>query len=70
MLLPPRCWSCGALIGNKWAPYQQLLKEGMSECEALDGLHLKRYCCRRMLLTHVELVEKLLCYSVKPDRRS
>ena len=27
--------------------------------DALDALGLKRYCCRRMLLTHVELIEKL-----------
>jgi DNA-directed RNA polymerase subunit N (RpoN/RPB10) len=27
---------------------------------ALDALGLTRYCCRRMLLTHVNLTEKLL----------
>jgi DNA-directed RNA polymerase I, II, and III subunit RPABC5 len=26
----------------------------------MDALGLKRYCCRRMLMTHVDLVEKLL----------
>ena len=30
--------------------------------DALDALELKRYCCRRMLLTHVDLIEKLLLY--------
>jgi DNA-directed RNA polymerase I, II, and III subunit RPABC5 len=29
---------------------------------ALDTLGLTRYCCRRMLLTHVDLIEKLLRY--------
>lgn len=28
----------------------------------MDALGLKRYCCRRMLLTHVDLIEKLLRY--------
>jgi len=26
----------------------------------MDILGLKRYCCRRMLMTHVDLIEKLL----------
>jgi DNA-directed RNA polymerase I, II, and III subunit RPABC5 len=28
--------------------------------DALDQLGCKRYCCRRMVLTHVDLIEKLL----------
>lgn len=28
----------------------------------LDQLGLQRYCCRRMILTHVDLIEKLLKY--------
>ena len=31
--------------------------------EALDGLGLKRYCCRRMVLTHVDLIQKFLLYN-------
>ena len=28
----------------------------------MDELGLNRYCCRRMMLTHVDLIEKLLRY--------
>lgn len=29
---------------------------------AMDQVGLKRYCCRRMMMTHVDLIEKLLRY--------
>jgi DNA-directed RNA polymerase I, II, and III subunit RPABC5 len=63
MIIPVRCFTCGKVTGNKWQSYQTLLKQGISEKEALDQLGLKRYCCRRMLLTHVELIDKLLLYT-------
>jgi DNA-directed RNA polymerases I, II, and III subunit RPABC5 len=63
MIIPIRCFTCGKVIGNKWERYLSLLNEGKPENVALDMLGLKRYCCRRMLLTHVDLVEKLLLYN-------
>jgi DNA-directed RNA polymerases I, II, and III subunit RPABC5 len=34
----------------------------VSDGDAMDQLGLNRYCCRRMMLTHVDLIEKLLRY--------
>ena len=31
----------------------------------MDDLKLNRYCCRRMIMTHVDLIEKLLKYVVE-----
>jgi len=39
-----------------------LLEEKKTEGQALDLLGLRRYCCRRMILTHVELIDKLILY--------
>ncbi|ESN95314.1 hypothetical protein HELRODRAFT_63271 [Helobdella robusta] len=63
MIIPIRCFTCGKVIGNLWNKYLRLLEADYTECEALDELGLKRYCCRRMLLSHVDIIEKLLNYA-------
>ncbi|KAF9517455.1 hypothetical protein BS47DRAFT_1290929, partial [Hydnum rufescens UP504] len=67
-IIPVRCFSCGKVVGDKWDAYLRLLETGVSEGDALTELGLKRYCCRRMVLTHVDLIEKLLQYN--PMERS
>jgi len=64
MLIPVRCFSCGKVIAGLWNEYIALLKIGFSEGESLDALRLKRYCCRRMLLTHIDVIEKILNYTI------
>lgn len=55
------------VVGNKWEAYIGLVATDYSEIEALDILDLKRYCCRRMLMTHVDLIEKLLKYKLESE---
>ena len=62
MIIPVRCFTCGKVIGNKWEQYLGLLTDGFSEGDALDQLELFRYCCRRMVLSHVDLIEKMIKY--------
>ena len=64
MLIPIRCFTCGAMIANKWKEYCRLVQEeGKSPAEALEELKINRYCCRRMLLTHIDLLDKMIPYS-------
>ncbi len=62
MITPVRCFSCGSVIGNKYEKFIKLVEEGMDPKEALDKLGVKRYCCRRMILTHVEIIDEFLIY--------
>ena len=65
MIIPIRCFTCGKVIGNKWHKYLQLLEEQKEMADIFKELGLNRYCCRRMIISHVDLIEKLLKYNSK-----
>ena len=69
MIIPIRCFTCGKVIGNKWHRYLQLLDEEKEMAQIFEELGLNRYCCRRMIISHVDLIGKLLKYNSKPNNK-
>lgn len=67
MIIPIRCFTCGNIVGNLWKMYIELLINDYTESDALDSLGLKDICCRRMLLSHIDLSEKLLKYKINRE---
>ena len=63
MMIPIRCYTCGKVIAQLYDDYMEGLKEGKESDELLDSFGLTRYCCRRMLITHVELIDNILTFS-------
>lgn len=64
MIIPVRCYTCGKVTGNKWQHYNDLLKEGNTQAEAFSILGLKRYCCKRILLGHIDIIDTLMAYDL------
>ena len=62
MMIPVRCFTCGTLIGDKWEEYARRVKSGENPGEVLNDLGFERYCCRRMLLSNVEVIDEVLRY--------
>ncbi|MBI4150056.1 DNA-directed RNA polymerase subunit N [Candidatus Woesearchaeota archaeon] len=57
MIIPVRCMSCGKPVGHLWEEFQQRVKDGEDVKKVLDDFGLDRYCCRALLMGHVDLID-------------
>lgn len=73
MLIPIRCFTCGKVLANKWETYHKKAKEIEEKADQdeetftnfekgfkgklLDDLGLTKLCCRRHMLTHIDLID-------------
>jgi DNA-directed RNA polymerase subunit N len=62
MMVPIRCFSCGKQIAGLYEQFKQRVEKGENPEKVLDDLGVQRYCCRRILLTHVDLVDDIMKY--------
>lgn len=61
-MIPVRCFTCGKVISSHWAEYGKRVDELEEPAKVLDDLGIERYCCRRMFLTHIKLVDTYAPY--------
>lgn len=59
---PARCFSCGKVLGNKYAEYEKLCQTQSAE-SAMNQLAITRYCCRRMMLTSIDVAQQVQDYN-------
>lgn len=60
MIIPVRCFTCGNVIGDKYKKFKDRVDEGEDPEEVLDDLGLERYCCRKTVLTHADLIDEVV----------
>jgi DNA-directed RNA polymerase subunit N len=62
MIIPVRCFTCGRVIASDYTKFAERVGKGEDPKEVLDSLGVDRYCCRRMILTHVDLIDEISNY--------
>jgi DNA-directed RNA polymerase subunit N (RpoN/RPB10) len=67
MLIPVRCWSCGKVIAHVYEQYKQAVSDGGDLQKTLDDIGLERYCCRRMFVGHIDLIDEIAPFSIARD---
>ena len=60
MIIPVRCFTCGRVVGSSYEAYKSRTAAGEDPKAVLDSLGMKRICCRRMILAHVEAVDEIM----------
>lgn len=72
MIIPVRCFSCGKVVASDYVKFNDAISEIKASgrqptpeevSKTMDDLHLDRYCCRRMILSHTDLVDEVLPFS-------
>ncbi|MBR9681200.1 MAG: DNA-directed RNA polymerase subunit N [Candidatus Altiarchaeota archaeon] len=59
MLIPMRCFSCGFPVAAVYEEYKQKVAKGENSGKVLDKLNVQRYCCRRMMISNVDIIHEI-----------
>lgn len=55
MLIPVVCFTCGKTIAHLHTMYSERRSSGVTHADACAELQIKRMCCKRMLISHVDI---------------
>ena len=67
-MIPVRCWSCGKGIAHVYEQYKQAVDSGEDPQSTLDDLGIERYCCRRMFVGQVDLIDDIAPFSIAREQ--
>ena len=59
MIIPVRCFTCGRVVGPAYPEYVKRVSMGEDPTAVLDDLGFERYCCRRMIVSHADLIGEI-----------
>ena len=74
MIIPVRCFTCSKVLADMWTAFKRRRDERLADKrivadkdgyynedlgDLLDELGLKRICCRRHMICHVDLIDKI-----------
>jgi len=73
VIIPVRCFTCGKVIAPMYEEYAKRYDDYKKAVDAgekpkeipekiLEDLGLDRYCCRRMIISHVDLIKDTAPY--------
>jgi len=62
MMIPVRCFTCGTVIGEHYEAFDERTSDGEDPAAVLDDLGVTRHCCRRMMVSHTDLVDVVAPY--------
>jgi len=70
MLVPIRCFTCGKEISSKWEEYMRMCTASNNKAKILDTLGFKRPCCRTVMLTTVDTMQKILRFEYPQETQT
>ena len=62
-MLPVRCFTCNKVLANKGTTFEKMKIEEKPMEEIWQVLGLTRPCCRMIMISHVDLTDKMMEYT-------